>query len=149
MESTDTYVVGTKEMQELIALQSFMDSSGLDTALIELVRLRISRLNGCAQGARRHLRKARLLGETSERLKALDRWRVAPQFTARERAALEWSDAVASMSRAPLSHSLREDVRQWFTELELIKLTVLVAATLAWNRVEMSCCHNSQEPGAI
>lgn len=138
MESTDTYIVGTKEMQELIALQSFMDSSGLDTALIELVRLRVSRMNGCIRGASRHLRKARLLGESSERLDALDRWRMASQFSARERAALEWSDAVASTPRAALSHSLQEDVRQWFTELELVKLTVLVAATLAWNCVEMS-----------
>lgn len=137
MESTDTYIVGTKEMQELIALQSFMDSSGLDAALIELVRLRVSRLNGCIQGARRHLRKARVLGESSERLEALDRWRVAPQFSAKERAALEWSDAVVTTTRAPLSHGLYEDARQWFTELELVKLTVLVAATLAWNRVEL------------
>jgi len=89
MPSLDPYIVGTKEMQELIALQAFMDSSGLDEALIELVRLRVSRLSGCDQGARRHLRKARLLGESSERLDALDGWRVAPLFSARERASLE------------------------------------------------------------
>src|SRR5690349_11534685 len=125
MDIADTCIMGAKEMQELIALQAFMDSSGLDTALIELVRLRVSRLNGCVQGARRHLRKARLLGESSDRLTALDGWRLAPQFSAKERAALAWSDAVAFAPRMPLAGHLQEDVRQWFTEPELVKLTVL------------------------
>jgi AhpD family alkylhydroperoxidase len=133
----DSCIVGTKEMQELIALQGFMDSSGLDEVLIELVRLRVSRVSGCDQGARRHLRKARLLGESIERLDALDGWRLAPLFSAKERAALEWSDAVICASRAGVSDNVQADVREWFTEIELIKLTVLIAVTLAWNRVDV------------
>jgi AhpD family alkylhydroperoxidase len=137
MENNETCLVGAREMQELIALQSFMDFSGLDAGLIELVRLRVSRSNGCVQGARRHLRKARLLGESIERLDALDGWRQSSRFSGKERAALEWSDAVISPAHPPHSNHLHADARQWFTEIELIKLTVLVAATLAWNRVEM------------
>jgi AhpD family alkylhydroperoxidase len=138
MENIGPYLVGAKEMQELIALQTFMDSSGLDAPLIELVRLRLSRLEGCAQSAHRHVRKARLLGESNERLEALDGWRMASQFSAKERAALEWSDAVACAPRACPPDHLQADVRQWFTEIELVQLTVLVAVTLARNRVELS-----------
>ena len=85
-----------------------------------------------------HTRSARSLGETEERLYTLTAWRNAPLFTERERAALAWTEAVTLVSQSQVPDSVFERVRQWFTEAELVKLTLVIAATNAWNRVEVS-----------
>jgi AhpD family alkylhydroperoxidase len=138
MQSLDPYTVSPKEMQELISLHAFLDSSGLDESLIELLRLHVSALNGCAQGTRRHSRRASALGESCEKLAALNEWRSASQFTEKERAALEWCEAVTFASRARVPDRLHAAIRAWFTDIEIVKLTMIIAATIAWNRVEMS-----------
>ena len=138
MQPLDPYVVSPKEMQELISLHAFLDSSGLEEPLIELLRLHVSRLNGCEQGVRRHCRRLSTLGETTARLLALDAWRSARLFTEKERAALEWSEAVTFVSRSRVPESVHAAIRQWFTDIEIVKLTMVIAATTAWNRVEMS-----------
>lgn len=138
MQSLDPYAVSPKEMQELISLHAFLDSSGLEESLIELVRLHVSGLNGCVQGARRHARRASVLGETAMRISALGDWRSASHFTEKERAALEWAEAVTSVSHAHIADAVHALIRQWFTDMEIVKLTVIVAATTAWNHLEMS-----------
>lgn len=138
MQSLDPYAVSPKEMQELISFHAFLDSSGLEEPLIELLRLHVSRLNDCTQGVRRHSRRASALGETNARIVALGAWRNASPFTEKERAALEWAEAVTFLSRSCVPESVHAAIRQWFTEIEIVKLTVIIAATIAWNRVEMS-----------
>jgi AhpD family alkylhydroperoxidase len=137
-QSLDPYVVSPKEMQELISFHSFLESSGLEESLIELVRLHVSRLNGCAQGTRRHSRRASALGETAARIATVAAWQTTPHFTEKERAALEWAEAVTFVSRTRISDGAHVVIRQWFTDVEIVKLTMIVAATTAWNRIEMS-----------
>ncbi len=84
MQSLDPYVVSPKEMQELIALHAFLDSSGLEESLIELLRVNVARLNGCTQGVRRHFRCACAIGESIARLRALGSWQDSLLFTERE-----------------------------------------------------------------
>jgi AhpD family alkylhydroperoxidase len=138
MQSLDPYAVSPKEMQELISLQAFLDSSGLDEALIELLRLNVSRLNGCTRGVRRHSHRAWLLGESSAKLTALAAWRRSALFTEQETAALEWSEAVLFASRSSIPDHVHAVVRQWFTDIEIVSLTLVVAAMIAWNHVEMT-----------
>ncbi len=138
MQILDPYTVSPKEMQELISLHTFLDSSGLDESLIELLRLHVSLLNGCAQGVRRHCGRLSKLGETTERLLSLGAWRSAFLFTEKERAALDWSEAVTLVSGSRVPDDTHSAIRQWFTDIEIVKLTMIVAATTAWNRVEMS-----------
>ncbi len=138
MQSLNPYTVSPKEMQELISFHAFLDSSGLEESLVELLRLHVSQLNDCAQGVHRHSRRASALGETSARMVALGAWRSASSFTEKERAALEWAEAVTFLSRSRVPESVHAAIRQWFTEIEIVKLTVITAATIAWNRVEMS-----------
>jgi alkylhydroperoxidase family enzyme len=71
-------------------------------------------------------------------LLALDAWRGAWLFTGKERAALEWTEAVTFVSRSRVPESVHAAIRQWFTDIEIVKLTMVIAATTAWNRVEMS-----------
>lgn len=138
MENLDPYVISPKEMQELIALQAFLDSSGLEESLIELLRVNVSRLNGCAQGVRRHFRRACAIGESPTRLRALGSWQGSSLFTEREKVALEWSEAVTLATQSRVPDRLHAAVRECFTDIEVVKLTVLVAATIAWNHVEKS-----------
>jgi AhpD family alkylhydroperoxidase len=138
MQTLDPYVVSPKEMQELISLHTFLDSSGLEEPLIELLRLHVSLLNGCAQGVRRHCGRLSKLGETTARLLSLGAWRSASVFTEKERAALDWCEAVTLVSGARATEHIHASIRQWFTDVEIVRLTMIIAATTAWNRVEMS-----------
>jgi AhpD family alkylhydroperoxidase len=134
----DPYSVSPESMEELISFQEFLQMSDLDRSLVEIVRARVSQLNGCTQGIARHTRVACDLGETPERLSSLVYWRTVQCYTARERAALEWAEAVTLLSESQMSDVVFEATRQWFTEAEVVKLTMIVAATNAWNRVERS-----------
>jgi len=138
MQPLDPYAVSPKEMQELISLHAFLDSSGLEEPLIELLRLHVSLLNGCAQGVRRHCGRLSKLGETTARLLSLGAWRSASLYTEKERAALDWSEAVTLVSGARAPGDIQAATRQWFTDVEIVRLTMIIAATTAWNRVEMS-----------
>ncbi len=76
------------------ALENYVRQSGLEASLLELVKLRASQINGCAYCIDMHTKDARVLGETEQRLYALVAWRETPFFTARERAALAWTETV-------------------------------------------------------
>ena len=147
MQRLDPYVVSPKEMQELISLHAFLDSSGLEESLIELLRLHVSQLNGCPRGIHRYCRRLSLLGETTERLVALGAWRSTVLFTEKERAALEWSEAVTLVSRSRVPDGVYTAISGWFTDIEIVRLTMIIVATTAWNGVEMSfpCSHNEGE----
>src|SRR5882757_9002721 len=107
VQRLDPYAVSPKEMQELISLHAFLDSSGLEEPRIELLRLNVSRLNGCTLGVRRHSRRACVLGETIARLAALGASQASSLFTEKERVALEWSEAVTFASRSRVSDHLQ------------------------------------------
>jgi hypothetical protein len=90
--------------------------------------------------------QAWLLGESSARLAALTAWQGSALFTEQERAALEWSEAVAFASRSRVPDRLHATIRQWFTDIEIVKLTVVIAATMAWNHVEMTFSQRDLRP---
>ena len=88
------YKLSPKIYQTMSALQAYVDSCGLERPLLELVKLRASQINGCAYCIDMHTKDARALGETEQRLYLLNAWRESPVYTERERAALEWTEAV-------------------------------------------------------
>ena len=97
----DVTKVSPATYQAVGALQSYVDKSGLDAKLRELIKIRVSQINGCAYCLAMHTRDARKLGETDERMHLLDAWREAPIYSARERAALAWAEAVTLVARRP------------------------------------------------
>jgi AhpD family alkylhydroperoxidase len=129
-----------KSMEELMSFQEFSAVSGLDPRLLELVRTRVSGLNHCAQGICRYTQRARELGETEERLHLLPAWKQAPLYNAREQAALAWAEAVAQVGTDVTDLDFRS-AREWYTEEELVELTVVILATNAWNRMVVSFRH--------
>jgi|KBSMisStaDraftv2_1062788.scaffolds.fasta_scaffold1349254_2 AhpD family alkylhydroperoxidase len=144
----DPYAVAPETMAELISFQEFLEMSDVDRALVEIIRARVSQLNGCSQGIARHRRVASALGESAERLSSLMEWRTDPIFTAREKAALDWAETVTFLSEPSVADEAFETARHWFTEADIVKLTTIVAATNAWNRVERSLWRRQPLPGA-
>lgn len=115
-----------------------VDADIVERPLLELVRVRASQLNGCAYCIDMHTKVARAAGESEQRLYALSAWREAPFFTNRERAALEWTEALTRMGEHGVSSELRDAVRSEFSEKELVDLSLAVCVINAWNRLSIA-----------
>src|SRR5579871_5479657 len=115
-------------LQALYGLGQHVRKSGLETKMLELVRMRASQLNGCAYCIDMHSKDARAEGETEQRLYGLNAWRETPYYTDRERAALEWAEAVTLIARDQVPDEIYERVRKHFSEAELVNLTLALVA---------------------
>jgi AhpD family alkylhydroperoxidase len=125
-------------VQAMYKLQKFVDESGLEHSLLELVKTRVSQINGCAFCIDMHTKDARAAGETEQRLYGLSAWHEAPFYTGRERAALAWAEAVTHISQTHASDEEYEAARAQFDEGELVKLTMAVIAINGWNRLAIA-----------
>jgi AhpD family alkylhydroperoxidase len=121
-------------LKAMYALQAAVNAGGLEPALQELVKMRVSQVNGCAFCIDLHSREATAKGETAERLYLLDAWREAPVYTDRERAALGWAEAVTLVSQTHVPDDVFAEARKHFDETELVNLTLAVVAINGWNR---------------
>lgn len=132
-------------LKGMFELEKYLAASGLEHSLRELVKLRASQINGCAYCIDMHTKDARIAGETEQRLYALSAWRETPFYSDRERAALEWTEALTLLSESGVSDSLYEKARAHFSEEELVTLTMAVIAINGWNRLAISF---RTEPGS-
>ena len=132
--------VSPDAMHAVLSLERYFQSgkSSLETRLVDLVKLRASQINGCAYCVHMHTKEARQRGESEERLYLLSAWHESPLYTARERAALAWTEAVTLVAESRVPDDVYEEARQHFSETELVNLTVAVAAINAWNRLAIS-----------
>lgn len=117
------------------ALERYLVGSGLEPALLELVKLRASQINGCAYCMDMHTKDARARGESEQRLYTLSAWRETPFYTERERAALAWTEALTLIADSHAPDAVYETARQQFTEKELVDLTLAIIAINGWNRL--------------
>lgn len=125
-------------LQAMLALESAVRKSGLESSLLELVKMRASQINGCAFCMDMHASDARKHGETERRLYLLQAWREAPIYTERERAAMAWTEAVTLISANHVPDDVFEQASQHFTETELVNLTLAIVAINGWNRFAIS-----------
>ena len=133
MNYTQAAPEGFKAMRQL---QTYVDNSGLEHPLLELVKMRASQLNGCAYCLDMHSKDARAAGETEQRLYLLNAWREAPFYSERERAALAWTEALTRISKTKdVPDALYNEVRKHFSEKELVDLSLAVIAINGWNRL--------------
>lgn len=109
--------------------------SSLDRTLAELVKTRVSQINGCANCINLHTVHARENGETEQRLYLLPAWREAPCYTDRERAALGWTEALTRLCEGHTHVSAYEALKAHFTAEEQVKLTLLINIINGWNRI--------------
>ncbi|HKV98078.1 MAG TPA: carboxymuconolactone decarboxylase family protein [Gammaproteobacteria bacterium] len=115
-------------------LQQYVETSGLEHSLMELVKMRASQINGCAHCLDMHSKDARAAGETEQRLYTLDAWRETPFYSPRERAALAWTEALTRI-RKGVSDELYAEVRKHFSEKEIVDLSLCIIAINGWNRL--------------
>lgn len=125
-------------LRAMLALERHLRTSGLGEELLDLVKLRASQINGCAYCIDMHWKDARARGESEQRLYALNAWRETPFYTARERAALSWTESLTLVAQTHVPDEVYEEVRKEFTEAELVDLTYAVLAINAWNRLAIS-----------
>lgn len=125
-------------MKAMYGLEQPLHGSTLEPALRELVKVRASQINGCAYCLDMHTKDARAHGESEQRLYALSAWRDAPFYSGRERAALEWTEHVTLISAKEISDQLFAQMRESFTDAELVLLTLAIAQINSWNRFAIS-----------
>ena len=119
-------------------LETYVHGTGLEPALLELVKIRASQINGCAYCIDMHSQDARALGETEQRLYAVAAWHETPFFTERERAALAWTEAVTRVAKTHVPGDVYEEAKRRFSEKELVDLTLAVVAINGWNRLAIA-----------
>ncbi len=112
--------------------------SGLEHTILELVKVRVSQINGCAYCVDMHTKDARAAGETEQRLYLLSAWWETALYTDRERAALRWAEAVTRLENQRVSDEVYEQARRQFSEQELVSLTLLVVEINGWNRFSIA-----------
>ena len=125
-------------IQSMLGLERQVRKGGLDSKLLDLVRMRASQINGCAYCLDMHSKDARANGETEQRLYGLEAWRETPYYSARERAALEWTEALTLVSETHVPDDVFERVRTQFSEDELAHLSLAVVAINGWNRLNVA-----------
>jgi AhpD family alkylhydroperoxidase len=119
----------------LETLDAYIDTTGLEPNLLDLVRLRASLINGCAFCIDMHTKDLFARGETVERIAGLSAWKPTPFYSDRERAALAWCDAVTTVAAEHVSDAVFDTVRPHFTDKALVDLTLAITAINSWNRI--------------
>jgi AhpD family alkylhydroperoxidase len=114
---------------------SLVIAASLEPSLIELVNIRASQINGCANCINMHTTEARSHGETEQRIYLLSAWREAPCYTERERAALGWTEALTRLSEGHTHESAYGALKAQFSDEEQVKLTLMINIINGWNRL--------------
>ena len=129
------FAVAPEIMKAFFAFSTLVESSGLEKSLLELVKIRASQINGCANCLNMHTYEARQAGETEQRLHVLSAWHEAPLFSDRERAALAWTEHLTLLAekRAPADIYAALDAQ--FSKEEQVKLTMMINVINGWNRL--------------
>lgn len=145
------FAAAPEATKAMLALSDYVQHCGLEAGLMELVEMRASQINGCAYCLHMHSADARKAGESEARLYLLDAWRESELYTARERAALAWTEALTLLSESHAPDAAYAEVTARFSEAELVKLTLLIGVINVWNRicVGFRCRHPNDAPKAV
>ncbi len=131
----DLFAAAPQLMKNWMGVSNAVAAS-LEPTLIELVKIRASQINGCANCINMHTAEAREKGETERRIYLLSAWREAPYYSERERAALGWTEALTRLSEG---HAHKDEayaaLKAHFTEEEQVKLTLMINIINGWNRL--------------
>lgn len=121
--------------KKLAEFGALVDKGAIEASLCDLVKIRASQLNGCAFCLDMHIKQARLHGERELRIHHLAVWRESPLFSARELAALEWTEALTQLPEHGVSDAIYERVQAQLSVKEISDLSYVIATINAWNRL--------------
>ncbi|MBO9728384.1 MAG: carboxymuconolactone decarboxylase family protein [Chitinophaga sp.] len=137
-ERMDLYKLVPGSLNALLALQDFINGLGLDKTLSELVKIRASQINGCAFCLNMHTKDARKMGETEQRIYALNAWHEAPYYTDKERAALALTESVTLVSSTHVPDDVYNAAAAVFTQQEIAQLLLAISMINTWNRLSVA-----------
>ena len=129
------FAVAPKAIEPLMQVAIDLEAVGLETRLVELVKIRASQINGCANCLHMHTADTRAAGESEERIYLLDAWRESSMYSERERAALAWTEALTKLYETHAPDADYEGLKPHFSDAEIVHLTVLIGAINTWNRI--------------
>lgn len=132
------HATGQNALKPLFGITAYLKKSPLEDSLLELVYFRVSQINHCAYCLDMHSKDARHKGETEQRIYGLSAWREAPYYSERERAAFAWAEAITNCS---VPDTIYNEVKDQFTEEELIDLTLAITTVNTWNRINLAFPH--------
>ena len=144
----DLTAVAAAGYKAMLGVHSYVQTSGLDLGLLELVKIRASQINGCAFCLGMHVPLARKNGVSDDQLNLLITWREAPVFSRKERAALAWAEALTHLTGGDVSDTVYAEVCEQFTTKEIADLSFAVAEINAWNRL-MVCSRTPPQVAAV
>ena len=137
-ERVDYSQAAPEGLRKLREMEHYLNSgSGLERVLLELVRLRVSLMNGCHSCIELHGGELKKAHEPEERIASVAEWRGSNSYTHRERAALGWAEAVTDIQDGHAPDVVYEQMREHFDEAEAVNLTLAITTINAWNRMEI------------
>ena len=125
-------------MQSMLQVQHYIDNSGLDFKLLELVRMRVSQINSCAYCLDMHFKEGVAAGETPLRLVSVSAWRETPYYSFKEQAALAFAEVLTRLPEEQHSDDIHDELEKHFTKEEIANLTLAIAQINSWNRLTRS-----------
>jgi len=131
----NVHAKGQHAMKPLYSIGGYLKKSPVENSLLELINFRVSQINGCAYCLDMHAKDARANGETEQRLYGLSAWRETTYYTDRERAGLAWAEAV---TKCDVPDAVYNRVKEYFTEEEMIDLTLSITTINTWNRINLA-----------
>lgn len=131
----NAFAVAPALMKQFFDFSTMVAESGLEHQLLELVKIRASQINGCANCLNMHTSDARKAGESEQRLHLLAAWHEAPLFSERERAALAWTEHLTLVADRRTPNDVYAELDAHFTKEEQVKLTMAINMINSWNRL--------------
>lgn len=132
------YQPNSPAIKAMLDMEAFLHHCSLEQPLVHLIKLRASQVNGCAYCIDMHWKDLRALGESEQRLYGLDAWRESPYYSDRERAALEWTEALTRIAETHADDEIYQRIKPHFSQQELIDLTFAITTINAWNRLAIA-----------
>jgi AhpD family alkylhydroperoxidase len=128
---------GTEAYRSMLGVEKALSQCSIELSLRELVKQRVSQINGCAFCIDMHWKDARAAGETEQRLYGLPAWRESPYYSERERTGLLLAEELTRIADSPVSDDVLEQVRSQFSDQEMGDLVWVIATINSWNRVSI------------
>ncbi len=135
----DYYKVATDGLKPLLAMEKYLgEQSALDPLLKELIKIRVSQINGCAYCLNMHTTDAQKLGETAQRINCVSAFEECGFYSDKEKSALRLAEKMTLISNNPISNELYHEVRRYFDEKDYCDLVLAISQINAWNRIAIS-----------
>ncbi|MFC5464070.1 carboxymuconolactone decarboxylase family protein [Lederbergia graminis] len=132
------FKVAPSALEKVMELEKYTNSTAIDKKLMELIKIRVSQINGCSYCLNMHTKTARKLKVPEEQIEQLDKWKEADIFTPSERVAIELSESVTLIADNGVNDDLYERVRKHYDEKEYVDLIMIINQINIWNRISIS-----------